>query len=63
MKVLNANPPHTSPLTPSSYFIRFQFGDDISAEIGEGVRILVLELVNSAISIEEFHSKLQVESE
>ncbi|XP_045191623.1 protein CBFA2T1-like isoform X2 [Mercenaria mercenaria] len=36
-----------------------QFGSDISAEIGERVRALVLGLVNSHLSIEEFHSKLQ----
>ncbi|XP_078735579.1 protein CBFA2T1-like [Lampetra fluviatilis] len=36
-----------------------QFGSDISAEIGERVRALVLALVNSTISIEDFHSKLQ----
>ncbi|CAF0769328.1 unnamed protein product [Brachionus calyciflorus] len=36
-----------------------QFAVDISPEIGERVRHLVLNLVNSAISIEEFHSKLQ----
>ncbi|XP_076112754.1 protein CBFA2T2-like isoform X4 [Mytilus galloprovincialis] len=36
-----------------------QFGSDISPEIGERVRTLVLALVNSHLSIEEFHSKLQ----
>ncbi|KAJ8354361.1 hypothetical protein SKAU_G00219280 [Synaphobranchus kaupii] len=36
-----------------------QFGNDISPEIGERVRALVLGLVNSALTIEEFHSKLQ----
>ncbi|KAH3710965.1 protein CBFA2T1-like isoform X2 [Dreissena polymorpha] len=36
-----------------------QFGSDISPEIGERVRALVLGLVNSHLSIEEFHSKLQ----
>lgn len=36
-----------------------QFGSDISPEIGERVRSLVLGLVNSHLSIEEFHSKLQ----
>uniref|UniRef100_A0A8C4QMU9 CBFA2/RUNX1 partner transcriptional co-repressor 3 n=1 Tax=Eptatretus burgeri TaxID=7764 RepID=A0A8C4QMU9_EPTBU len=36
-----------------------QFGSDISPEIGERVRTLVLGLVNSTISIEDFHSKLQ----
>ncbi|KAL5021979.1 hypothetical protein ScPMuIL_001134 [Solemya velum] len=36
-----------------------QFGSDISPEIGERVRTLVLGLVNSHLSIEEFHSKLQ----
>ncbi|XP_014665659.1 PREDICTED: protein CBFA2T1-like isoform X2 [Priapulus caudatus] len=36
-----------------------QFGSDISPEIGERVRTLVLGLVNSTISIEDFHAKLQ----
>lgn len=36
-----------------------QFGSDISPEIGERVRSLVLGLVNSHLSIEEFHAKLQ----
>ncbi|XP_018615721.1 protein CBFA2T2-like isoform X1 [Scleropages formosus] len=36
-----------------------QFGSDISAEIGESVRSLVLALVNSTVTIEEFHSRLQ----
>ncbi|XP_051789255.1 protein CBFA2T2 isoform X2 [Erpetoichthys calabaricus] len=36
-----------------------QFGSDISPEIGENVRSLVLALVNSSITIEEFHSRLQ----
>ncbi|GCC30906.1 protein CBFA2T2-like isoform X1 [Chiloscyllium punctatum] len=36
-----------------------QFGNDISPEIGERVRSLVLALVNSTVTIEEFHSKLQ----
>ncbi|XP_046361768.1 protein CBFA2T1-like isoform X2 [Haliotis rufescens] len=36
-----------------------QFGSDISPEIGERVRMLVLGLVNSHLSIEEFHAKLQ----
>uniref|UniRef100_A0A8C5MV00 CBFA2/RUNX1 partner transcriptional co-repressor 3 n=1 Tax=Leptobrachium leishanense TaxID=445787 RepID=A0A8C5MV00_9ANUR len=36
-----------------------QFGSDISPEIGERVRALVLGLVNSTLTIEEFHSKLQ----
>ncbi|XP_037373942.1 protein CBFA2T3 [Talpa occidentalis] len=36
-----------------------QFGGDISPEIGERVRALVLGLVNSTLTIEEFHSKLQ----
>lgn len=36
-----------------------QFGSDISPEIGERVRSLVLALVNSHCSIEEFHAKLQ----
>ncbi|KAL0977878.1 hypothetical protein UPYG_G00162570 [Umbra pygmaea] len=36
-----------------------QFGNDISPEIGESVRNLVLALVNSTVTIEEFHSRLQ----
>ncbi|XP_067158461.1 protein CBFA2T3 isoform X4 [Apteryx mantelli] len=36
-----------------------QFGNDISPEIGERVRTLVLGLVNSTLTIEEFHTKLQ----
>ncbi|ELW62879.1 Protein CBFA2T3 [Tupaia chinensis] len=36
-----------------------QFGGDISPEIGERVRALVLGLLNSTLTIEEFHSKLQ----
>ncbi|XP_014785374.2 protein CBFA2T1 [Octopus bimaculoides] len=36
-----------------------QFGSDISPDIGERVRTLVLGLVNSHLSIEEFHAKLQ----
>ncbi|NXO93177.1 MTG16 protein, partial [Certhia brachydactyla] len=36
-----------------------QFGNDISPEIGERVRPLVLGLVNSTLTIEEFHAKLQ----
>uniref|UniRef100_A0A8C4QY29 CBFA2/RUNX1 partner transcriptional co-repressor 3 n=1 Tax=Eptatretus burgeri TaxID=7764 RepID=A0A8C4QY29_EPTBU len=36
-----------------------QFGSDISPEIGERVRALVLGLVTSTLTIEEFHSKLQ----
>ncbi|XP_067905071.1 protein CBFA2T1 isoform X3 [Heterodontus francisci] len=36
-----------------------QFANDISPEIGERVRSLVLGLVNSTRTIEEFHSKLQ----
>ncbi|XP_018412853.1 PREDICTED: protein CBFA2T3 isoform X4 [Nanorana parkeri] len=36
-----------------------QFGSDISPEIGERVRALVLGLVNSTLTIEEFHGKLQ----
>ncbi|XP_051884577.1 protein CBFA2T1 isoform X2 [Pristis pectinata] len=36
-----------------------QFANDISPEIGERVRNLVLGLVNSTRTIEEFHSKLQ----
>ncbi|XP_069918024.1 protein CBFA2T3 isoform X3 [Oryctolagus cuniculus] len=36
-----------------------QFGSDISPEIGERVRTLVLGLVNSTLTIEEFHTRLQ----
>ncbi|KAJ8359224.1 hypothetical protein SKAU_G00157490 [Synaphobranchus kaupii] len=36
-----------------------QFGNDISPEIGESVRSLVLALVNSTVTIEEFHGRLQ----
>ncbi|KAK6479339.1 protein CBFA2T2-like isoform X1 [Huso huso] len=36
-----------------------QFGNDISPEIGESVRNLVLALVNSTVTIEEFHGRLQ----
>lgn len=36
-----------------------QFGMDISPEIGEHVRSLVLALVNSHLTVEEFHAKLQ----
>ncbi|XP_048873985.1 protein CBFA2T2-like isoform X2 [Brienomyrus brachyistius] len=36
-----------------------QFANDISPEIGENVRSLVLALVNSTVTIEEFHSRLQ----
>ncbi|XP_060086981.1 protein CBFA2T2 isoform X2 [Heteronotia binoei] len=36
-----------------------QFGNDISPEIGEKVRTLVLALVNSRVTIEDFHCKLQ----
>uniref|UniRef100_A0A2K5PJY7 MYND-type domain-containing protein n=1 Tax=Cebus imitator TaxID=2715852 RepID=A0A2K5PJY7_CEBIM len=36
-----------------------QFGSDISPEIGERVCTLVLGLVNSTLTIEEFHCKLQ----
>uniref|UniRef100_A0AAV2M8K1 CBFA2/RUNX1 partner transcriptional co-repressor 2 n=1 Tax=Knipowitschia caucasica TaxID=637954 RepID=A0AAV2M8K1_KNICA len=36
-----------------------QFGNDISPEIGDSVRNLVLALVNSTVTIEEFHSRLQ----
>lgn len=36
-----------------------QFGRDISPEIGARVRSLVLGLVNSSLTIEEFHSRLQ----
>ncbi|XP_032320487.1 protein CBFA2T3 isoform X10 [Camelus ferus] len=36
-----------------------QFGGDISPEIGGRVRTLVLGLVNSTLTIEEFHAQLQ----
>ncbi|XP_070574248.1 protein CBFA2T1-like isoform X6 [Ptychodera flava] len=36
-----------------------QFGTDISPEIGERVRSLVMALVNNQLSVEEFHNKLQ----
>uniref|UniRef100_A0A8C5I403 Protein CBFA2T2-like n=1 Tax=Gouania willdenowi TaxID=441366 RepID=A0A8C5I403_GOUWI len=35
-----------------------QFGNDISPEMGDSVRSLVLALVNSTVTIEEFHSRL-----
>ncbi|XP_027629240.1 protein CBFA2T3 [Tupaia chinensis] len=46
---------------PDSLFLTTlqQFGGDISPEIGERVRALVLGLLNSTLTIEEFHSKLQ----
>ncbi|CAF4517553.1 unnamed protein product [Rotaria socialis] len=37
----------------------YYFGSDISNDIGEHVRALILALVNSALSVEEFHGKLQ----
>ncbi|CAF1132504.1 unnamed protein product [Adineta steineri] len=37
----------------------YHFGSDISNEIGERVRTLILALVNNALSVEEFHGKLQ----
>ncbi|XP_072024797.1 protein CBFA2T1-like isoform X2 [Amphiura filiformis] len=36
-----------------------QFGSDISPEIGERVRGLVMGLVNNALTVEDFHNKLQ----
>ncbi|XP_022108732.1 protein CBFA2T1-like isoform X3 [Acanthaster planci] len=36
-----------------------QFGSDISPEIGERVRNLVMGLVNNALTVEDFHHKLQ----
>jgi len=36
-----------------------QFGSDISPDIGERVRGLIVNLVNNAISVEEFHQQLQ----
>ncbi|CAF0937835.1 unnamed protein product [Didymodactylos carnosus] len=37
----------------------FHFGSDISSEIGERVRTLILAIVNNALSVEEFHTKVQ----
>ncbi|CAF3815347.1 unnamed protein product, partial [Rotaria sordida] len=37
----------------------YYFGSDISNEIGERVRALILALVNNALSVEEFHGKVQ----
>ncbi|CAF3885987.1 unnamed protein product [Adineta steineri] len=37
----------------------YHFGSDISNEVGERVRTLILALVNNALSVEEFHSKVQ----
>ncbi|XP_065064280.1 protein CBFA2T2-like isoform X2 [Rhopilema esculentum] len=36
-----------------------QFGSDISPEIGERVRSLIVSLVNNAMTVEEFHQQLQ----
>eukprot|EP00794_Sanderia_malayensis_P018910 gene18910-20813_t len=36
-----------------------QFGSDISPEIGERVRSLIVNLVNNAMTVEEFHQQLQ----
>ncbi|XP_076323308.1 protein CBFA2T1-like isoform X2 [Tachypleus tridentatus] len=36
-----------------------QFGSDISPDVGERVHNLILGLVNSSITIEEFHQKIQ----
>lgn len=36
-----------------------QFGSDISPEIGERVRGLIVSLVNNAMTVEEFHQQLQ----
>uniref|UniRef100_A0A8C6EJS0 TAFH domain-containing protein n=1 Tax=Microcebus murinus TaxID=30608 RepID=A0A8C6EJS0_MICMU len=49
------------PLSKSKRFLTTlqQLGNDISPEIGEKVRTLVLALVNSTVTIEEFHCKLQ----
>ncbi|KAL7833416.1 hypothetical protein AOLI_G00283760 [Acnodon oligacanthus] len=56
-----APPPRTASLCKLKRFLTTlqQFGNDISPEIGERVRSLVLGLVNSTLTIEEFHSKLQ----
>ncbi|CAF0948786.1 unnamed protein product [Rotaria sordida] len=37
----------------------YYFGSDISNEIGERVRALILALINNALSVEEFHGKVQ----
>ncbi|UJR09461.1 hypothetical protein I4U23_013699 [Adineta vaga] len=37
----------------------YDFGSDISSELGERVRTLILALVNDALSPEEFHAKIQ----
>ncbi|CAF4038175.1 unnamed protein product [Rotaria sp. Silwood2] len=38
----------------------YYFGSDISNEIGERVRALILALINNALSVEEFHGKVQL---
>ncbi|KAM4643282.1 LOW QUALITY PROTEIN: protein CBFA2T3-like, partial [Amazona ochrocephala] len=61
-------PTHQLPLACSAHQLsklkRFlimlqQFSNDISPEIGEQVHTLILGLVNSTLTIEEFHTKLQ----
>ncbi|CAF0955621.1 unnamed protein product [Didymodactylos carnosus] len=37
----------------------YHFGSDISSEIGERVKTLILSIVNNAVSVEEFHAKVQ----
>nr|XP_022913721.1 protein CBFA2T1 isoform X2 [Onthophagus taurus] len=51
----------TRPLVKVKRFLStlVQFGTDISSDIGERVRSLVLNLVSSNLSIEEFHHSLQ----
>jgi len=56
--------PHTCATRQLSKLKRFlttlqQFGSDISPEIGERVRGLIVNLINSGISVEEFHQQLQ----
>ncbi|CAF3628568.1 unnamed protein product [Rotaria sp. Silwood1] len=38
----------------------YYFGSDISNEIGERVRALMLAVINNALSVEEFHGKIQL---
>ncbi|BFZ19146.1 hypothetical protein BsWGS_22185 [Bradybaena similaris] len=64
MKSSSQQHPPTSGSRQLSKLKRFlttlqAFGSDISPQIGDRVRALVLGLVNSHLSIEDFHSKLQ----
>ncbi|XP_065676142.1 protein CBFA2T3 isoform X2 [Hydra vulgaris] len=36
-----------------------QFGSDISPDIGERVRVLIVNLINNGVTVEEFHQQLQ----